>query len=401
MLVFDLRSLLFGLVVLLITTAVASTVITWGLATRARWRRTLEELTPLLESTPLGILLFTGANRLIYINPAASRLLAIPRHAAALPDALWTIVQAQAWGAGAGDDERETTASTWRKLRTPALEGGAQITLEWWFAAVQTVRITAVRDVTAQLVSAQEARLLLSSLSHELRTPLATISTHIEVLRIPTLPAEVQAQSLQFMSDETQRLVRLVANAMELGRLDSGIEQDLQAVNLLEVVDDAVAQMTPSAQQVGATIVTAVQASHLMVLGQPDRLKQVFLNLLDNAIKYGVSKEGASKEGADDQTIVVTLTPVAGGVHCSVQDHGAGIPPEHVPLLTQRFYRAAPAGIPGSGLGLAIVSAILRQHGSHLQIQSNFSAEQSGAEDETHGTSASFTLPTAGRSHHP
>jgi len=332
-------------------------------------------LTPLLESSPLGILLFTGANRLIYINPAASRLLALLLHATALPEPVWSMVQEQAWAATEEEDSQEKMTPAWRKLRTPSA-GGDQATLEWWLASVQGVRIAAVRDVTTQLVNAQEARLLLSSLSHELRTPLATISTHIEVLRIPTLPAEVQAQSLQFMSDETQRLVRLVANTMELGRLENGIEQDVQAVNLLEVVDAAVAQMTPSAQQVGAAIVTSVQASHLIVLGQPDRLKQVFLNLLDNAIKYGVSKEAI-----DNKTIVVTLTPVVGGVQCSVQDNGPGIPPEHLPLLTQRFYRAAPASIPGSGLGLAIVGAILRQHGSHLHISSNFAASQTVIEE--------------------
>ncbi len=396
MLVFDLRWLLFGVLILIIGTAAASATIAWKMTVRSRWNHTIEQLKPLLESSPIGVTLFTGANRVIYINPTASRLLAIPLHATSLSEPVWALIQEQVRGAIDADRGQERTLPAWQKLRTPGVGGDDQATLQWWLAAMQGVRIAVVLDITAQMVNAQETRLLLSSLSHELRTPLATISTHIEVLRIPTLPAEVKAQSLQFISDETQRLVRLIANTMELGRLESGIEQDIQAVNLLEVVDDAVTQMSSSAQQVGATLITSVHASHPIVLGQPDRLKQVFLNLLDNAIKYGVKKDAIDK-----QTIVVTLTSVVGGVHCSVQDQGPGIPPEHLPLLTQRFYRAAPASIPGSGLGLAIVSAILRQHGSHLQIHSNFSADRSDGKNKKQGTSVNFTLPIAGRSHYP
>jgi two-component system phosphate regulon sensor histidine kinase PhoR len=396
MLVFDLRWLLLGVFLLIITTTVMSATIAWKVSVRSRWRHTFEKLKPLLESSPLGVVLYTDANRLIYINPAASRLLAIPRSATTLSAPVWTILQVQAEGAVSADWDRERVLSLWQKLRIPGPGGNDHSTFEWWFASMQGIRIAVVLDVTAQLMNAQDTRLLLSSLSHELRTPLATISTHVEVLRIPPLPVEVKAQSLQFISDETQRLVRLVANTMELGRLESGIEQDIQAVNLLEVVDDAVAQMAPGAQQVGASIVTSVHTSHPIVLGQPDRLKQVFLNLLDNAIKYGIRKDESNK-----QTILVTLTAVAGGILCSVQDQGPGIPPEHLPLLTQRFYRAAPASIPGSGLGLAIVSAILRQHGSHLQIHSNHARDNADGESEQSGTLVSFTLPIAGRSHHP
>lgn len=395
MLVFDLRWLLFGIIALIIATAAVAATIAWRLAVRSRWRRTIEQLEPLLESSPISVVLFTDANRLIYINPAASRLLTIPLHATVFSEPAWAIIKEQTRTSIETNKGQEKTLSAWQKLRTPTIDRGDHAMLEWWLASTQEFRIAVVRDITAQLANAQETRLLLSSLSHELRTPLATISTHIEVLRIPTLPAEIQTQSLQFISDETQRLVRLVANTMELGRLENGIEQDIQAVNLLEVVDDAVTQMAVSAQQVGAVIITSMHASHPIVLGQPDRLKQVFLNLLDNAIKYGVREEAV-----DNKTIVITLTSVVGGVCCSVQDNGLGIPPEHLPLLTQRFYRAAPASIPGSGLGLAIVNAILRQHGSHLQIHSKFSADQSDGRGEKQGTSVSFTLPIAGRSHH-
>ncbi len=113
-----------------------------------------------------------------------------------------------------------------------------------------------------------------------------------------------------------------------------------------------------------------------LVVGQEDRLLQVFLNLLDNAVKYSRPGDRA----------VVSLAQTEGGVECVVRDTGPGIPAEHVPHVTRRFYRAAPQKIEGSGLGLALVEEILRRHQSHLEIESHTEGEETG-------TRVRFVLP--------
>lgn len=104
------------------------------------------------------------------------------------------------------------------------------------------------------------------------------------------------------------------------------------------------------------------------------------LNLLDNAIKY---------TRANDQ-VVVRLAHVASGVQVTVADSGPGIPPEHLPHLTRRFYRAT-AVAPGSGLGLAVAAEILLRHGSRLVIESMHGTQ--GSNDRATGTTVSFILP--------
>jgi two-component system phosphate regulon sensor histidine kinase PhoR len=113
------------------------------------------------------------------------------------------------------------------------------------------------------------------------------------------------------------------------------------------------------------------------VLGDADQLLRVWLNLLDNAVKYC---------RPDDQ-VTVSLRREGAGVRGAVSDDGPGIAREHLPHLTQRFYRAAPLEQAGSGLGLALVEEILRQHGSTLQIESQI-------EGDATGTRLHFLLPT-------
>ncbi len=111
-------------------------------------------------------------------------------------------------------------------------------------------------------------------------------------------------------------------------------------------------------------------------MGAADRLHQVFLNLLENALLY-------CRPG-DRVTISLRRTPK--GVECVVCDTGPGIPAEHLPHITRPFYRAAPQAVPGSGLGLAIVEEVLRRHGSRLEIESR-------TEGPERGTQVRFVLP--------
>jgi two-component system, OmpR family, phosphate regulon sensor histidine kinase PhoR len=168
---------------------------------------------------------------------------------------------------------------------------------------------------------------------------------------------------------------RLVNDMLELGRLEMVESVTRRPVNLLKLVEETVVQVSPQSAEQGIDLNVTSTGSVPLVMGNADRLRQVLLNLLDNAVKYA---------GAHAQ-VTVSLEVVAAGVRCSCRDTGPGIAPAHLPYITRRFYRAAPDTIQGSGLGLALVEEILRRHGSALEIISPVS--------EGRGTCARFVLP--------
>ncbi|WP_170976442.1 phosphate regulon sensor histidine kinase PhoR [Rhizobium sp. FKL33] len=203
--------------------------------------------------------------------------------------------------------------------------------------------------------------------SHELRTPLASLRGFIETLLGPARnDAKAQERFLNIMLEQVTRMSRLVDDLMSLSRLElkarlaPGDEVDL--VPLLGSVTDA---LSPLAGDLGVDIRLKLPEEPVLVMGDRDELTQVFENLIENACKYG-------QEG---KVVDVTLEPPAKGqaVQVSVVDYGPGIAEEHVPRLTERFYRAnveSSRSKKGTGLGLAIVKHILTRHRARLVIKS-------------------------------
>jgi two-component system, OmpR family, phosphate regulon sensor histidine kinase PhoR len=234
-------------------------------------------------------------------------------------------------------------------------------------------------DTSYELQRARRAsRSLISNLGHELRTPIATLLTHIEILGLDDVGDDVHTQSLQLAKREAQRMSRLVNDMLELGRLEMTETLTRRPLSLLALVKDVVAQTMPRAVAENVTVDIVSPPALPLVLGNTDRLRQVLLNLLDNAFKYA---------GPGSRT-TIELSNVTGGVACAICDTGPGIPPEHLPFVTQRFYRAAAETVEGSGLGLALVAEILRHHSSKLEMTSSVAEET--------GTCARFVLPPAG-----
>ena len=245
-----------------------------------------------------------------------------------------------------------------------------------------------LQDITSQQRAEQAAGYLLSALSHELRTPIATILTHLEILRLPDISTETGQQSLDLLKGETQRMSRLVHDMLELGRLETSAEMEHGPVNLLAVAEQAIAQISPHAEERGVGLSLQADTPLPFVLGNADYLLQVFLNLLDNGCKY--SQPGDQVE--------VSLHRREEVVKCAVCDTGPGIPAEHLPHITRRFYRVDRRSSEGSGLGLALVKEILRRHRSRLTIESHAEGEDTGgaaAAPEAKTTVATGT-PTAG-----
>lgn len=210
----------------------------------------------------------------------------------------------------------------------------------------------------------------IANASHELRTPLASITGFVETLRGPARDdPKAREHFLKIMHEQTRRMARLIDDLLSLSRLEMkpllgmGTEVDLRAV--LESVIDS---LGPLARDAGVEIVREFPADKVTVAGSRDELFQVFENLLENACKYGQSGE----------RVIVSISQAAprsgDGPSVSFRDFGPGIAAEHIPRITERFYRVdaeASRAHKGTGLGLAIVKHILTRHGARLVIRSD------------------------------
>jgi signal transduction histidine kinase len=200
-------------------------------------------------------------------------------------------------------------------------------------------------------------RSFVADVSHELRTPLTTLRGNLELLRRrPAIPAEEQADIINDMVDESDRLIRLVNDLLVLARADAGRHLACEPVLVLPALQEVCrqAQVTAPERQI------LLNASDgLRFLGDRDAYKQVVLILIDNALKYS--------EG----DVWVTVEQHRGVVETRVRDQGKGIPPEKLEHLFDRFYRAAEdAGAPGFGLGLSIAKSLVEGQNGKISVTS-------------------------------
>jgi two-component system sensor histidine kinase KdpD len=194
--------------------------------------------------------------------------------------------------------------------------------------------------------------------SHDLRTPLATITGAATTLRAsPELPAVERRDLLEAICEEAERLERLVANLLDMTRLDSGaVEPRREWVPLDEVVGGALTRLE---RRLGRRPVkTAVAPDLPLVSLDPVLVQQLFVNLLENAAKYTpAGSEIEIRAAREGGTLVV-----------DVADRGPGIPPGDEERVFERFHRGTHAGVRGVGLGLPIARAIAQVHGGRLVV---------------------------------
>jgi two-component system phosphate regulon sensor histidine kinase PhoR len=202
--------------------------------------------------------------------------------------------------------------------------------------------------------------------SHELRTPLASLRGFIETLQGPARNDERAHQKfLAIMAEQVTRMTRLVDDLMSLSRLElkAKVAPD-DAVDLVPLICAVCDALVPLADDLGVEVIVSVPDEPVIVAGDRDELTQVFENLIENACKYG----------QDGKRVDVTLSAGVGKpIEVSIRDYGPGIPEEHVPRLTERFYRVnveSSHSKKGTGLGLAIVKHILTRHRARLAIRS-------------------------------
>lgn len=209
----------------------------------------------------------------------------------------------------------------------------------------------------------------IANASHELRTPLASIAGFIETLRGPARnDPKAQERFLDIMQAQTSRMARLIDDLLSLSRLEMKSRIDPNRTVDLKVLLERVADtLRPLAAETSVIIEKHFGTDDTIVAGDQDELTQVFENLLENACKYGQSggRVIVGTDVSDDEVLV------------SVTDFGSGIAEEHIPRVTERFYRVEADDAPaqkGTGLGLAIVKHILTRHGGRLAIRSKVGA---------------------------
>ncbi|MGC9522805.1 MAG: sensor histidine kinase [Anaerolineae bacterium] len=206
----------------------------------------------------------------------------------------------------------------------------------------------------------QVQRDFVTDVSHELRTPLTTIRGNLALLRRnPPLPSEEQTEILDDLTDESERLIRLVNDLLTLARADAGRKLDLAPVDVREVVDDVCRQARVLAP---ARSIGCARVEDAIAVANHDALKQVLLILMDNAIKHTKGP------------IELTVTKDNHHVQIRVHDSGPGIPPDLQERLFDRFHRGdASRSTPGFGLGLSIAQALTEAQQGILQVESALS----------------------------
>ena len=233
-------------------------------------------------------------------------------------------------------------------------------------------------------VSAEKMRVdFVANASHELRTPLSTVIGYAETLaEDDDIPAETRARFGQTIRDEARRMLRIIEDLMSLSRIQADrFVVPAETVDLADIVATALANANHLRDGAGCELRADLAENLPVFRGDRGQLIQLFDNLIGNAIRYGCNKSGA--------VIDITARRDADWVAVTVQDHGPGIAREHLPRLTERFYRADAARSResgGTGLGLAIVKHIVERHRGLLEIRSKLGG----------GTAVTVRLPTAG-----
>ena len=219
-------------------------------------------------------------------------------------------------------------------------------------AIERTLSQNAADTARIQMQTEEMRSSLLSAVSHDLRTPLASITGAASTLRTQAdkLGPEVRQELLDSISEEAERMSKLVGNLLDMTRLESGIELRRDLCPLEEIVGAALQRMEPQLER--REVITHLPESLPLVYVDDVLLGQLVVNLIENAVKYTPS--GSALE------IAAEATPDA--VELEIRDRGPGFAPADAQRIFEKFYRGKSEGIRGAGLGLAICKAIVMAH---------------------------------------
>lgn len=244
------------------------------------------------------------------------------------------------------------------------------IPLTAWFLTRRTLRpVQAIHERQQQFAS---------DVSHELRTPLSIMRGEIEVALKQERSSDDYQQTLKSAQEETDRLGDLVEHLLLLSRIEQGKQaQEVEAVDITDLINQIVGILQPRSKEQHIAILVVPAEESVVVVGQEALLRQLLLNILDNAIKYTPANGKITIELSQDKHYGIV----------KIKDTGVGIAPEQQASIFDRFYRvdAARSASKGYGLGLAIAQAIVAMHNGKIRVHSALGK----------GTTFSLSLPLA------
>ena len=214
----------------------------------------------------------------------------------------------------------------------------------------------------------------ISSVSHELRTPLTAIRGWGETAKMSIgTDEEIVKKGLDVVLKESERLSSLVEELLDFSRMQSGkLSVNLQEIDVSELLCEVADMYTELAHQQNVSLTYVIPRNNSFIMGDKDRLKQVFINVIDNAVKY-------TEKGGQ---VLVEQAEIDGCVQVTVKDTGVGIPAQDIDRVKEKFFKSNKT-VRGSGIGLAVADEIIKQHNGLLFIQST----------EGVGTTVTIALP--------
>jgi len=323
-----------------------------------------------------GVVAFDHQGKVIHCNPAAVRMLS------------------RGLDTTAAFDEVFGQEASFEKLlslkRSEYLECQKRVgdrELELFLAPVSAAEpatggaMVVIHDVTEQRKSEQTRREFIANVSHELRTPLTNVKSYAETIISAgdELPAELRNNFMGVIVSEADRMTRIVKDLLTLSKFDYGkMEMNIVRFSFAEAIGNVYKAVALDAQNHGHAFTLECPEDLPEVNGDRERIEQVIMNVVSNAIKYT----------ADGGKITITAGTSANYVFVKVSDNGVGIPEKDLPNLFERFYRVDKArsrATGGTGLGLSIAKEILAQHKGDIRIESVYGE----------GTDVTVTLPAA------
>ena len=317
-------------------------------------------LATILDNMADGIITTDAESNVVLMNQAAGKLLGI-RHDDAMNRTLiesardyqLTDVLKRCLASGKSEEAQFEAGVSGRFLRSiavpmPAETGGALLLLQ---------DLTELRGLQTM------RREIVGNISHDFRTPLAGIKAMINTLQDGAMnDREAAGDFLSRIEDEVDRLTQMVAELTELSRIETGRSQlKITPVDINDVVRDCIVHLSPQAERQKLTLAADLQEDLPVVSADAERIRQVIINLMHNAIKFNNS----------DGSVTVSTRRDGDAVTVSVGDTGIGIAPRDLPRIFERFFKAdrSRAGL-GSGMGLAIAKHIVESHGGTIHVKS-------------------------------
>ena len=323
-------------------------------------------LMTVIECMADGVLLTDHQGRIALLNPAATRLLGIREREEVIGKPLWEVVEAK--------QLREAIEEALNSGTSKVISQEIKRSDLWIRAHTASVKdleghnmgtVTVLEDLSHLLELEKMRNEFIGMVSHELRAPLSAIEQMINVVLMKEDLGEKERNFLSRAKERLRGLVDFINKLLEVSRIEAGMAiQRREPLDLKEVVQKAVDLFSGEALNKGLTFSVELPQDPLpLILGDPQGLEGVFVNLISNAIKY--TPPGGK--------ITVSLTQEGDYLKVSVSDTGVGIPKEDLPRIFDKFYRVRTKEtrqVIGTGLGLAIVKGIVEAHLGKIEVKS-------------------------------